>query len=256
MSMDKEKSWQAYLDGELSAGEASEFEEGLSAEARERVGAEMRFENALADTLGQDAECPDDVWARTRALIAGQEAPRRSVRVAFRRWYWGAGALAAAATLAFLVSLLLPVNTPLSPAIVLAAESVEELASYSETAAGLESVQAYLDRQFANVTLSLPAASEMSSAHHSVQLLGARMETSTPEPVVELLFGCCGYPVKVVMAKRGSATAGEIGRAAADGSGQVQATRVVGGYVTAVVGDHPAHGLLDILSVREEAASS
>lgn len=49
---------QAYLDGELSASEASEFEATLDAAERERLAAEVRFENGLAERLAQDAKCP------------------------------------------------------------------------------------------------------------------------------------------------------------------------------------------------------
>lgn len=249
MSIERERHWQAYLDGELSASEASEFEESLSAGERERVAAELRFESALADALGQDAACPDLLWKRSVAMLREGRAPRR----ARRRWAWGAGTLAAAVAVAFVVSVLAPVNRALSPAVVLAAESIEELAAMSETAAGLDPVQRYLNRHGAKVELSPLDSLAIAEAHHGIVLLGARSQSAAGEPVIEMLLGCCGYPVKVVMAERGSDAAAEIGRSAAGGPGQVQSTRVVGDYVAAVVGDHPAHGLLDIFGEKHSS---
>ena len=61
--------WNAYIDGELSASEASEFEASLSDEDRALLAGEMQFENALADRLRQDSDCPADVWARVKAQV-------------------------------------------------------------------------------------------------------------------------------------------------------------------------------------------
>ena len=55
MSMDREKLWQAYLDGELSIAETSEFEATLNAEERDRLQAEKSFESGLADALSEGA---------------------------------------------------------------------------------------------------------------------------------------------------------------------------------------------------------
>ena len=49
----REQLWQAYLDGELSACEAAQFETTLSEAERRRLAAELRFDRALADRLRQ-----------------------------------------------------------------------------------------------------------------------------------------------------------------------------------------------------------
>ena len=79
-----------------------------------------------------------------------------------------------------------------------------------------------------------------------MEVIGVRTNEVNNEPVVEILFGCCGRPVKVMMAAQGSDVATLIGLVSANGNGEVQATRTVGHYLVAVVSDHPTHGLLDI----------
>lgn len=253
MSMDEKKAWQAYLDGELSVSEASEFEENLSDGERERLAAEVHFENSLANHLSRDADCPEDVWKRTQALLTkkraldrgSRRAPHRGPHGTYRRWYWGVATLAAAASLAFVVSLFSPLRHSPSPAVVLAVETVEQLAASSETERDQDSIQRYLDRHGVDLALRSPAS--LATNHKPIELLGARREHAKGEAVMEVLVACCGYPVKILMAQRGSAAAEEIGRAAG-ANGHVMATRVVGGYLTAVVGLHPAHGLLDLLA--------
>ena len=245
MSINREHLWQAYLDGELTVIEMSEFEASLDEDARERLAAEMRFEGGLAERLSQDVKCPDEVWERTKALLAGkQEAPAPS----FRRWYLGVATLATAATLAFMISLSGPVNPDVASALMLAAETVEELAATSETDADADAVRTYLADHNVDLELNPMESLAIASAHHPLEIIGARTYEVNGEPVVEMLFGCCARPVKVMMAAQGSDVAILIGLASAHGNGDVQATRTVGRYLVAVVSDHPAPGLLDIFA--------
>ena len=92
--------WQAYLDGELSASEAADFEANLDDRERQLLASEMSFESAFAEKLGMDATCPDQVWENTRALIEAKRAPRRSMK----RLYYGAATFAAAASIAFMIA--------------------------------------------------------------------------------------------------------------------------------------------------------
>ena len=244
MSINREHLWHAYLDGELTVIEMSEFEASLNQDERERLAAEMQFESGLAERLSQDVKCPDEVWERTKTLLAAQqEAPVPS----FRRWYWGMATLATAATLAFMISLFGAVNPDTASALVLAAETVEELAATSETDADADAVRTYLADH--NVDLELnPMESLAIASAHPLEIIGARTYEVNGEPVVEMLFGCCGRPVKVMMAVQGSDAATLIGLASASGNGDVLATRTVGRYLVAVVSDHPAPGLLDIFA--------
>ena len=248
MINDKAKFWQAYLDGELSVSEAAAFEAELDDEERQLLASEMRFESAFADKLSQNAACPDQVWDRTRALIEAQRMPRRSMR----RWYYGAATFAAAASIAFMISVFAPVDSSPSSAVVMAAQSVEELAATSETPGDRESVHRYLLAHEVRLDLREPMSLHMAGTHPYIELVGARTEMANGEPVVEMLFNCCHQPVKILMVERGTKAALDIGQAAGAGH-HVQATRMVGIYLTAVVSDHRAHGLLDIFEGQDAA---
>lgn len=241
MSTKKDFLWQAYLDGELSVGEMSEFEASLTSEERVRLAAEMKFESGLAERLSEDVTCPDDVWKRTKALLAADQAKTaRSIRP----WYWGAATLAAAAAVAFMISVFgLMQNSP-SPALVLAAETVEDLAAMTETDPGREAAQAYLNAHEIPLEIRDAHSLAMAAKHKHLEILGARTEYAADEPVAVMLIGCCDRPVKMIVAAQGSAAAQEIGTASC-GRSQVRATRAVDGYLVAIVGDHTPYGLLE-----------
>ena len=261
MRENRELMRQAYLDGELSASEASEFEATLNPADRERLAAEVHFENGLAERLAQDAKCPDDVWERTKALLADQHAPARPTRL--RRWYWGAATLAAAASIVFFVAVFSP--SPFSPsAIVMAAESVNDLAATAESSSGYKATQAFIREHEINLRLMegevdgmVTKALMAGRVHGRIRILGARIEKlPSGKPVVAILFGCCRRPVKVLMAEKGSAAAFEIGEAtAARNKNHILDTRTVDGYITAVVSKHRAPGLLDIFEEQNPKAS-
>jgi len=261
MKENREMMRQAYLDGELSASEASEFEATLSTVEREQLASEMRFENGLAERLAQDATCPDDVWERTKALLADQHAPAPPTRL--RRWYWGAGALAAAASIVFFVTVFAP--SPFSPsAFVMAAESVRDLADTDESSSGHKGTQAFLQENGIYLKLKEEEGGGMvgnttrpSRMYGGIRILGARIEKlPSGKPVVEILIACCRLPVKVLMAEKGSDVAFEIGEAtAARKKNNILDTRTVDGYIAAVVSKHRSHGLLDIFEEQNPKAS-
>ena len=91
----------------------------------------------------------------------------------------------------------------------------------------------------------------MAAVHHDIWILGARMDRAGKGEAGVILFGCCGEPVKITVAERGTPAAEAIGKAAAKNS-QIQATRLIGGYIAAVVGDHDAHNLLDIFAGQRD----
>lgn len=252
MKGNKDKLWQAYLDGELSVTEMAEFEETLGPDERAALAADRRFEAGLADALSRGAACPDDVWARTRALIVAKAEGGPPQRSRARRWYWGASMTAAAAIIAFAIAQFVPSDpSRLDSATVINAETVSEAMAMMETAPGVEQAQQFL--RLHHVHLKFNAVDTLGLQmilHHDIEVLGAREERAGGQPVVSIYFACCLYPVKVVVAEEGSRGADALGRSAAQG-GQVQAIRVFGRYVTAVVGKHHAHGLLDIFANDE-----
>ena len=60
-----------------------------------------------------------------------------------------------------------------------------------------------------------------------------------------VMFNCCGKPVRLLVAPLGSS--GHHMLQVADENHEVQRMAVVGEYIAAIVGDHPAPGLLDLL---------
>lgn len=251
MNESRAQLFQAYLDGELSTGEAAEFETTLSESDRERLTAEMRFEGALADKLSEHVECSDDLWKRTLEKIKQsdtdtvEKTPLSLHPMPHRRWYIGAASLVAAACLAFVLSVYAPVRPSATSSVVLAAQSVEELIARTEVTPELENVQDYIRKNA--IDLDIQELGNMQrNNHHTFSILGADTEVLNGENVVEILVECCEYPVKLLLAERNSQAAHEIGLAIGRDS-DIQATRNVGKYLTAIVGTHPTHNLLDAL---------
>jgi len=245
MNERKEHLWQAYVDGELSAGEAAEFEASLTEDDRERLAEDMRFERALAERLSEGAECPDDVWERTRAMVQEQAPPIAALPSRAKRWRLGAATLAAAASVAFFISQYTSFLTgpDFGPAI-LAASTLEELAEKSEIEPGVDAAVEFFEES--GIDLALVVDQPTEGQHRRVEVVGARHDSLGGEDVTELLMGCCGFPLKLLVAKRDSAAAHEIS-VATTGDSDIQSTRIVGDYLAAVVGHHPAHALLDVL---------
>lgn len=246
MNDHKEHLWQAYLDGELSASEAAQFESSLSDIERAQLAEDMRFERVLAERLSEDAECPDDVWARTRALVEGRGSGAAPALGRSGSWRLGAATLAAAASIAFLLSQYVPLGgAPESSAVILAASTIEELAAGSEVEQGPDSAERFLHGH--GIDLGIVDDTTAVGRHRNVEVVGARQELLCGEMVTEVLIGCCGFPLKILLTKRDSAVAREIGLAAANNS-DVQSTRIVGDYLVAVVGHHKSHSLLEMFA--------
>lgn len=246
----KEHMWHAYIDGELSTSEAAEFEASLNEWERSRLVIDMRFERVLAERLSENADCPDEVWARTEARLTEAGHPRKAKSPGTKRWYWGVATLAAAAALAFVISVFAPSGVlHESPAIIMAASTLEELADTSQTAHGSDAAEQFMRDNGINLDLLDDATLEaMEGPHVHVHIIGARQEQLAGEEVTEVLIGCCEFPMKILIAKLHTAAADEIGLAAAQ-DGHIQATRVVGDYLAAVVGHHDgAHNLVNLLS--------
>ena len=243
MNLDREKMRQAYLDGELSASETAEFEAALTPAEREQIEGEVGLEAGLGEVLSRGAACPDALWRGLETRMAEGRSDKK--RNHYPSWRLAA---AAAAGIVFAVSLFAPQSKDVaSPAVVLAAETVDELARMSLTGPGIEEVETYMRGHHVEVQILQPAKLGMASMHRGIEILGAREEAVGNDRVVSLLMACCDHPVKVVFARRGGPAAEAIGKAAA-GGGHVQATRAIGAYIAAVVGTHPAHGLLDIVA--------
>jgi len=246
MTMDREQVWQAYIDGELSACEAAQFETTLTDVERARLVQEMRFDQALAERLREGAACPDEAWARAVAPLRSthRRAPLR------RRIALAGAALAAAALAVFALPALYPdgVAGVLYRDVIYADSSLEELQQESEVAPGQESVIAYLAAK--DVPLDIAAESEMESRlalHRPIQILGARQTRMAGATITEVLINCCGKPVRLVFAPSGSRAA----RMLDGGIGHTQAAEHIGAYTVATVARHPVIGLLGMVTTAD-----
>ncbi|MBI4556728.1 MAG: hypothetical protein HY706_04030 [Candidatus Hydrogenedentes bacterium] len=248
MKSEREKLWSAYLDGELSAAEAAEFDQSLAPAERERLAAEMRFENGLADLMSVRSACPDQVWRNLRAELAQRSGSRRGVRIPF--WMWTVAALAAAVvvTLAILLPRY-PGHTP--DFLALNATDVPALAAQAEVPADLPAIRGLLEKRGLKITL--PESSTWTpDGHHQTVLLGARHLRYGQDDVVELLFNCCDEPIKIELAREGTRAAEAIEKAGAASEVQYQAH--ANGVTAAIVGGHDSRALLDfLLGTRAQA---
>ena len=249
MNIDREQQWQAYLDGELSACEAAEFEASLTEAERAHLAAEAKFERSLADHLREGVGCPDEVWARTRARLGAKPRGRNGVTTR-RRWALTAAALATVVLAAVMLPSLYPMGFTglLDGGVVLAADSVEQLTAQSETKPDWNSVEDYLHAKGINLDLAAQAVIKRAMpAHRSIDLIGARQERFAGTRVTEVLVNCCGKPVKVILAPRDSPAARAV-MTASKGENDILATQPVGSYTVAVVARHPAAGLVYMVS--------
>lgn len=251
MDTNQEHMWQAYIDGELSATEMASFEAMLNPGDQERLRTDVQFDRGVNERLQEGSSCPLEVWERTKALlIKHSEAKSTSTTVAFRpkrrSMMWGVGTLLAAAGLAFVISTLAPFYAGLNATpIILEAATIDELVSQSKVKAEPQAIEAYMHANNINLDLVPEDSIAMAQFHSPLKLVGAS-RTEDGE-YVELFVGCCKEPVKIIIVHRNSASAKKLGGACGLDC-DVQATRIVGDYLTAVVGKHPAHGLLDIFA--------
>lgn len=249
MNRDQEQMWQAYVDGELSACEAAQFEGSLTEGERARLASELRFERALSERMREDAPCPMATWQRARAMALASGGGQG---LTARRWVMAGATLAAAAALAFVMSDLGGLfETVEQTNVIHAAASVSALAAESETEPGWEAAQTYLREK--GVMLSLEDREQimgLMAPHSPIEILGARQDTFGGGEVTELLVACCDKPVRVLLAPKHSSAARAIVMAAAGDDSDVQATRKVKGYIAAVVATHPSHGLVNIVEAN------
>lgn len=245
MTGDKETLLQAYLDGELSASEATAFEASLTDEERKRLPHEIEFESGLAEALSKGGDCPDDVWARTQALLAERAATKKP---RFSRTFMYAATMAAAASLALVISVFVSEPTSTSTSIVMAAESVEDLEAMSMVKPGADTAEAFIHEHGLLIGLHFEEAVD-ASHHYGMAVVGARNDKVGKDSVGVVLYVCCARPIKVIIAKSGTKGADLILHAhGSDKDNDILEVREVGDYVAAVVGKHKAHDLLVALA--------
>ncbi len=241
MSHERDRLWSAYIDAELPAREAADLHESLSPEDRERVGLECRLEKALAGPLVAGSDCPPEIWRHLRSSLEDRTKRGWFTRV-IRRHQAGliaASVLAASVLVVFGVSQFS--GDDLQGNILEIAEDVHALNREAEVPGDVEEVRQFMAAHGIDVPLRMPLLAAQTDMHRA-RLLGARQVRHHDEDGVELLFDCCGQPIKLILTQLGSALARKL--EAAQGGGQIQTSRTIGGYLVAVVGRHDASAVL------------
>lgn len=226
-----EHMWSAYLDGELSAADASAYDARLTEAERNRVQAEMRLESAVSDALREESACPLDVWRRIAQDVHCAARKRGRWRAAAA--HWGVPAFAAAAGIFVAFALYFPTGpNSLPPFLELAAANAPEVRQVSSAELDRAMVEDLLRQT--GVDLSLAPNIELS--HHRMQFVEASKGVYGDRNYVRLLFVCCGRPVKIIITPQDTPAAAAIEKAFAEGefSGD---TRRTGGCIIAAVGD-------------------
>ncbi len=242
---EREKLWMAYLDGQMSAAEASAFDESLTAEEREQLAAEMRLEAGIAERLAAKVACPDATWEALRSQLEGKPAtvPTNVVRLPLR----SLGLIAAAAAVVLVFYSVRGGDTVDSAPTSGSFDSAVSVAELENMAHGV-GVEEYFTQH--NIQLAVADFSESHghSHHKTIRAIGACDGDCPYGSLYEVLFECCGEPVRVVLAEQSSRGARMIKQAQAHG--KVQATRMIGGYLAGVVGIHHAEELLDLIEAK------
>lgn len=236
--------WGAYLDGQMSAAEASAFDAALDPPTRDRLAAELRLEAGIADRLCQGTGCPEALWRRVQLDIRNRNPWRR-------RAVAGLAALAAAAVVVVAGWYAAEAPAPAeAPVLAINAATLEAFAAHARTPATLADTERYLLDH--GIHLALADYRETNpGSHHTVRLLGACKGNCKMGSLFEVLYDCCGHPVKIAVARKGSGGAMMIAKARR--CGEVQAIEEIGDYVVAVIGKHPAPDLVKVLRPRGSA---
>jgi len=235
---EREKQRMAYLDGQLTAGEAAAFDASLSEEERRCLAAEMRLEEGIAERLRDDIPCPEALWNDLRNEIAA--VPNRSHS---RLPLFGGLALAAAVALTAGAALLYSTMNPISPRVAMAssapaqeiAEDIRttlEMAGRTLVPAQQQSIEQFLEVHDIRLAVNC-APKSLSNSGHKAKLLGACLGNCPQGSIVEVLIDYDGKPAKLLLAKAGGHGARIIENAFA--KGEVVQTKHLDDYIAGVV---------------------
>ena len=242
----KDQLWSAYLDGELSPSETLEYEQGLSANSKERFVAEQRVESALQEVLVDAPECPEGLWRELQTrLAAGDSMPTR-------RRLWKSVGLAVAAAVIFLL-VLVPVLTSRLPGealdgmeLIARVVPVDEMEDVIQVGGDVAEVSRFLsDRGIALNVLPVETLSPRDAGEHVTRLVGARELQVGSEIMIELMWNCCGEPVVMKIMQQGGLVAAsllkDVGARSIIGMGQA------GGHWVAIMGAHAEPGFITLI---------
>ena len=237
----------AYLDGQMSASEALEFERSLTPEDRVRIDSEVRLESAICESLSGSDCCPLALWKSLSDRMQ-HDTPRSGRWARLQRRVITVAAAAAIAVISAVGYQELNPDPTTRVAIGLEIEedNVDEFARNTEVPGTREDTQRYLDEN--HTGLELVNFGMVNEAHsHTIKLLGACKGKCPKGSLIEVRLICCGKLIKLLIANEGTGGAESIRRAKRCGT--VAESRLTNGVVTAVVGDAHgnASGILDML---------
>lgn len=238
--LDRERLLTAYIDGQLSASEAVAFEATLSQEEREWCAREIHFEQAVCEVLAGPIACPEALWQQLSEQMETAPRPRR--RWLAQPWVaWSAfGGLAAALAFTFYdVDPAAGQGQFFEPVLSLPADAVS-MQSESSTPPDHDAVQQFMRQRDVMLIFNNFAGFQQVDGHE-VRLLGASEQGCHGRSVMEILFQCCGMPVKVVLAREDTAGADILEQGVREG--RVKFLTHAGTYVMGVVGAHHAPDL-------------
>jgi hypothetical protein len=239
MNPNEDTMMSAYLDGELSAREAAEFDRQLTAFTRRRLQGEMTLENAIGDALRADASCPDVLWQELLDRVEQRASHSRRMG----RWVLPVGL---AALLALGTAWAALWYQGLTPEFLVPLQTV----AGTEMDVTPERVNALFEALGLDVTMQ--SVDVLKGHDRRAELLGAREVRYKDTPVVQIFYECCGKPLTLVIARQDTAGAEAIRRAAAER--EVGPVRLIGNTVATTVGKHSRGNLIDVLQARPKQA--
>lgn len=238
----------AYMDGQMSASEALDFERSLSEADKQRLADEIRLESALGDCLSGDECCPVALWNSIALRVKNQSPQRNRLRVWQRRFIALAASIAIVTTSALIYRDLVPGSDVIAASSLdIVEDNVSEFARRTEVPGTLEATQQFLNEKgIALRMIDFDAAG--CDRHHKVKFLGSCMGSCPKGSIIELRFTCCDRPVKLLVIKKGEGGDRLLRQAAR--CGKVKVSRELReGVITALVGD--IHGHTDLLNLLQ-----
>lgn len=242
----------AYMDGQLSASEALEFERSLSPQDQKRLADEMKLETAICETIGGEECCPKALWNNLKLQMKNQTPGVVRARRWQQRFVGLAASIAIVVTSAVVYNQLRPedANTVAASSFDIVETDLSDFARHTEVSGSTEATQQFLREHGVRLRMvSLEAAGL--DPHHPVRLLGACMGTCPKGSIIELRLSCCDRPVKLLIIKKGKGTEGVV--RSKSRCGKVKVYRETSETFTALVGDIHGHSdLLNLLQPEEE----
>ena len=243
---DQDKRWMAYLDGQMSTSESLDFERTLGARDSARLEAEMRLESAISESLSAGPSCPVALWKDISVRMAGPAQVK-----AGRMAYWISRTtvvLAATAAIVFGAPYYEDyLDTPgvrAQSQVAIHETTRDEFSRGLQATTSMAAAEAYLREN--NINLRLAGTVEVERGHrHHLEFLGACRGRCPEGTLYELRFWCCGEPVKLLIARRG--TDGERVLRRAVRCRDAEELPVSDEYITAIIGGHDSSTLKKLL---------